>query len=104
MEILLLNIFHQLLIYHNFILNRCEDTEDDADFRASFHSFHKQIPLSASAIPLETLPEQINGKILAVEAFNYIDLGSDSDFEGRMVNYEINNVIVSIFLNEFIIF
>ena len=73
---------------------RCEETEDDNDFKA-YSNFHHSTPLTNQAKSLQKLPGDVSGKQIAVEAFNFIDRGSESDFEGRMVNYDISNIIVS---------
>lgn len=52
---------------------------------------------SPSEVPLEVLPEGINEQQLGIEAFNYIDHGSESKFRGELVSYDLNNIKVSWF-------
>ncbi|XP_071547242.1 uncharacterized protein [Panulirus ornatus] len=70
--------------------SRCAETEDDNDFD-SWGVFSHPVP-SPSEVSLDVLPEGINEQQLSIEAFNYIDHGSESKFRGELISYDINNI------------
>lgn len=71
--------------------SRCAETEDDNDFNSwgSFSHFSH----SPSEISLLTLPQGISEQQLVLEAFNYIDHGSESKFRGDMVNFNFGKIM-----------
>ncbi|XP_069942203.1 uncharacterized protein [Cherax quadricarinatus] len=71
--------------------SRCAETEDDNDF----NSWGVFTPLvsSHSEIPVQVLPQDIDEQQLGIEAFNYIDRGSESKFRGEMITFDLGNMM-----------
>ncbi|XP_042217810.1 uncharacterized protein LOC121863290 isoform X2 [Homarus americanus] len=77
--------------------SRCAETEDDNDFN-SWGSFHHLLP-SPSDVTLAELPEGINENQLGIEAFNYIDHGSESKFRGELISSDLGNIMFDPLMN-----
>ncbi|XP_045600215.2 uncharacterized protein [Procambarus clarkii] len=71
--------------------SRCAETEDDNDFN-SWGSF-SHLTSSHSEVPVQVLPDGINEQQLGIEAFNYIDRGSESKFRGEMITFDLGNIL-----------
>lgn len=72
--------------------SRCAETEDDNDFNSWGFSSRLLPAASPSDVLLQALPNSINEQQLGLEAFNYIDRGSESKFKGEMVSFNIGNI------------
>lgn len=74
-------------------VHRCAETEDDNDFNV-WGIINPPQPTGAE-VPVQTLPQGISEQQLGLEAFNYVDRGSDSKFRGELVSYDIGRILVS---------
>ncbi|XP_037786056.1 uncharacterized protein LOC119581949 isoform X1 [Penaeus monodon] len=71
--------------------SRCAETEDDNDFNVwgIINTLHP----TGAEIPVQTLPQGISEQQLGLEAFNYVDRGSESKFRGELVSYDIGRIL-----------
>lgn len=49
------------------------------------------------------LPQGVEEQQVGVEAFNYIDHGSESKFRGELISYDVTNMKVSTLLLAFVL-
>lgn len=79
-----------------FFICRCAETEDDNDFNV-WGLVNALVPTGAE-VPVQTLPHGISEQQLGLEAFNYVDRGSESKFRGELVSYDIGRILVSLYI------
>ncbi|KAK7028035.1 hypothetical protein SK128_006390 [Halocaridina rubra] len=72
--------------------SRCAETEDDNDFNSWGFSTRLLQTHSPSDRVLPTLPEGVSKKQLELEAFNYVDRGSESKFKGELISSNIGEI------------
>ena len=46
-------------------------------------------------VTVQTLPQGVEEQQVGVEAFNYIDRGSESKFRGELITYDLTSIKVS---------
>lgn len=51
---------------------------------------------SAAEVTVQTLPKGVEEQQVGVEAFNYIDRGSESKFRGELITYDLTNIKVCV--------
>lgn len=79
-----------------FILfTRCAEVEDDNDFKRWGPQVLLHVPSSAEAA-VQKLPQGVDEQQIGVEAFNYIDHGSESKFRGELIAHDVTSIKVKI--------
>ena len=74
---------------------RCAEAEDDNDFNR--WGPHALLPVpSASEVTVQVLPKGVEEQQVGVEAFNYIDRGSESKFRGELITYDLTSIKVCV--------
>ncbi|KAB7506397.1 Cystatin [Armadillidium nasatum] len=75
-----------------FLDHRCAEVESDTDFK-NWNRGHDMLRNSENEVILKRLPEYLDEHQVALEAFDYINRGSDSKFKGQMVQYHIGDIM-----------
>lgn len=71
--------------------SRCAEEEDDNDFDR--WGPHVLLPVpSAAEVTMQTLPQGVEEQQVGVEAFNYIDRGSESKFRGELIAHDLTSI------------
>ncbi|KAG0711296.1 Cystatin [Chionoecetes opilio] len=71
--------------------SRCAEAEDDNDFNR--WGPHALLPVPSSAeVTVQTLPRGVEEQQVGVEAFNYIDHGSESKFRGELIAHDLTSI------------
>lgn len=76
------------------ILIRCAEAEDDNDFNRWGPKVLLPVPSSAE-VTMQTLPQGVEEQQVGVEAFNYIDRGSESKFRGELIAHDLTSIKVN---------
>ncbi|KAK8381965.1 hypothetical protein O3P69_015165 [Scylla paramamosain] len=71
--------------------SRCAEAEDDNDFNRWGPQVLLPVP-SAAEVTVQTLPKGVEEQQVGVEAFNYIDRGSESKFRGELITYDLTSI------------
>lgn len=70
---------------------RCAEAEDDNDFKRWGPQVLLHVPSPAETDAL-ALPQGVEEQQVGVEAFNYIDHGSESKFRGELIAYDVTSM------------
>lgn len=70
---------------------KCAEIESDTDF-VNWNKGNPVIRSQTDRITLRELPSFLDEKQVALEAFDYVNRGSDSKFKGQMVQYHLGSV------------